>query len=88
VTKLEAVLFFIDLITIFTRKTRQCGLFLQMATCVIALFLEHFRLKFNKIQSELRVRPVFLGLRRIDGSCAFLAGFCCDPMAEAMGNPL
>jgi hypothetical protein len=49
-TKLEAVRFFIDLITIFARNTLHCRLILQMATSVIAILLKCFRLKFNKIQ--------------------------------------
>ncbi len=50
VTKLEAVLFFTDLITIFARNTLHFRLILQMATRVIRTVLPHFRLKFNKIQ--------------------------------------
>ena len=37
-TKLEAVLFFIDLITIFARNTLHSRLIRQMATSVIASF--------------------------------------------------
>ena len=58
-----------------------------MATGVILVLIKDYPLKFNKNQQELRAGPIFLGARRIDGSCAFLAGFCCDPMAEVMGDP-
>jgi hypothetical protein len=30
----------------------------------------------------------FLGVRRVDGAGVFLAGFCFDPMAEMIGDPL
>jgi len=53
VTKLEAVLFFIDLITIFARKTLQFRLFLQMAISVIRTVLQHFQHNFNQIQQEI-----------------------------------
>jgi hypothetical protein len=52
-TRLEAVLFFIDLITILAWNTLRHRLILQMATSVIASFLKHIRLKFNKIQQQL-----------------------------------
>ena len=52
VTKLEAVLFFTDLITIFARKTLQLRLILQMAISVIRPVLQHFQHNFNQIQQE------------------------------------
>jgi hypothetical protein len=61
VTKLEAVLSFIDLITILTRNNLCFRLILQMAISVIRTVLPHFRPKFNQIQQELT------GLRIIGG---------------------
>ncbi|MGD0812459.1 MAG: hypothetical protein ABSA83_02550 [Verrucomicrobiota bacterium] len=53
-TRLEAVHFFIDPITIFARNTLHSRLARQMATSVIALFLSHFGPKLNKIRQESR----------------------------------
>ena len=60
-TKLEAVLFFTDLITIFARNTLHSRLFLQMATSVMLILLKLFRLKFNKIQQELKGQACLFG---------------------------
>ena len=57
-TKLEAVLFFIDLITIFAGNTPHSRLIPQMATRVMAPLIKHFRLKFNKINKNYMAAPI------------------------------